>query len=70
MHAVMNAVVGAQRRLASLGDKVELEYGQPIDRMFRETIRVILFGLRASEEPVAHPGVRSRKGTPKKKRSS
>ena len=49
MHAVMNAVAGAQRRLASLGSrKVELEYGQPIDRLFRETIRVILLGLRAT----------------------
>jgi AcrR family transcriptional regulator len=49
MHAVINAVVGAQRRLASLGQKVELEYGQPIDRLFRETIRVLLLGLRAAE---------------------
>jgi AcrR family transcriptional regulator len=47
MHAVTNAVIGAQRRLASLGNKVELEYGQPIDRLFRETIRVIMLGLRA-----------------------
>jgi hypothetical protein len=51
MHAVINAVIGAQRRLASLGKKVEQEYGQPIDRLFRETIRVILLGLRASEAP-------------------
>jgi len=49
MHAVMNAVIGAQRRLASLGTKVELEYGHPIDRLFRETIRIIVFGLRATE---------------------
>jgi AcrR family transcriptional regulator len=48
LHAVMNAVVGAQRRLASLGGRVELEYGQPIDRLFRETIRLILVGLRAA----------------------
>jgi AcrR family transcriptional regulator len=48
MHAVMNAVAGAQRRLASLGSRFELEYGQPIDRLFRETIRVILLGLRAT----------------------
>ena len=53
MHAVINAVVGAQRRLASLGSKVELEYGQPIDRLFRETIRIILLGLRAAESPAA-----------------
>jgi AcrR family transcriptional regulator len=51
MHAVMNAVVGAQRRLASLGGRVELEYGQPIDSLFRETIRLILLGLRATREP-------------------
>ena len=44
MHAVINAVIGAQRRLASLGNKVEQEYGKPIDRLFRETIRVILLG--------------------------
>ena len=49
MHAVMNAVIGAQRRLASLGNKVELEYGQPVDRLFRETIRVLLLGLRSPE---------------------
>jgi TetR/AcrR family transcriptional regulator, cholesterol catabolism regulator len=49
LHAVINAVIAAQRRLASLGKKVELEYGQPIDRLFRETIRIIVFGLRATE---------------------
>jgi AcrR family transcriptional regulator len=48
LHAVINAVVGAQRRLASLGGRVELEYGQPVDRMFRETIRLLLVGLRAA----------------------
>ncbi len=48
MHAVMNALAGAQRRLASLGSKVELEYGQPIDRLFRETTRVMLLGMRAN----------------------
>ncbi len=47
LHAVINAVIGAQRRLASLGQKVELEYGHSIDRLFRETIRIIVFGLRA-----------------------
>jgi AcrR family transcriptional regulator len=51
LHAVVNAVIGAQRRLASLGDKVELEYGQPIDRLFRETTRILLLGLRAPETP-------------------
>jgi AcrR family transcriptional regulator len=49
MHAVFNAVIGAQRRLASLGNKIEQEYGKPIDQLFRETIRVILLGLRAPE---------------------
>ena len=47
LHAVINAVIGAQRRLASLGQKVELEYGHSIDQLFRETIRIIVFGLRA-----------------------
>ena len=60
MHAVMNAIIGAQRRLASLGNKVEVEYGQSTDRLFRETIRVILQGLRAAEVP------RSEKDRPKK----
>jgi len=49
MHAVMNAVIGAQRRLASLGNKIEQEYGKPVDSLFRETIRVLLLGLRAPE---------------------
>lgn len=49
LHAVLNAVIGAQRRLASLGNKVEQEYGQPIDRLFRETTRILLLGLRAPE---------------------
>jgi AcrR family transcriptional regulator len=53
MHAVVNAVIGAQRRLASLGNKVELEYGQPIDRLFRETIRIIVLGLRVTGSPAA-----------------
>ena len=53
LHAVINAVIGAQRRLASLGSKVETEYGQPIDRLFRETIRIIVLGLRATGSPLA-----------------
>jgi len=53
MHAVINAVMGAQRRLASLGNRVELEYGHPIARLFRETIRIILLGLRAPDPPPA-----------------
>jgi len=56
MHAVMNAIIGAQRRLGSLGNKVEQEYGNFIDRLFRETIRIILLGLRAPETPIPpHP---------------
>jgi len=56
MHAVMNAIIGAQRRLASLGNKIEQEYGNSIDRLFRETIRIILLGLRAPETPIRpHP---------------
>jgi AcrR family transcriptional regulator len=47
LHSVVNAVVGAQRRLASLGNRVEQEYGQPIDVLFRETVRILLLGLRA-----------------------
>jgi len=46
MHAVINAVIGAQRRLASLGSKVETEYGKPIGELLRESIRVLLLGLR------------------------
>lgn len=49
LHAVINVVIGAQRRLASLGKKIEREYGKPIDRLFRESLRVILLGLRAPE---------------------
>ena len=55
MHAVINAVVGTQRRLASLGKKVELEYGHPVDRLFRETLRVLLLGMRAPEKPRRRP---------------
>ena len=48
MHSILNAVIGAQRRLASLGNRVEEEYGQPIERLLRETLRILLLGLRAS----------------------
>jgi AcrR family transcriptional regulator len=66
MHAVINAAVGAQRRLASLGNKVEVEYGQPIHRLFRETIRLLVLGLRSSEsarstKPVERPKARKSK---------
>jgi len=48
MHAILNAAIGAQRRLASLGARVEQEYGQPIDRLFNEACRIILLGLQAA----------------------
>ena len=48
LHAIMNAVIGAQRRLASLGKRVEEEYGKPIDLLFLETVRIILLGMRAT----------------------
>jgi AcrR family transcriptional regulator len=47
LHSVLNAVVGAQRRLASLGNRVEQEYGQAVGALFRETVRILLLGLRA-----------------------
>ncbi len=56
LHAVMNAIVGAQRRLASLGTKVEVEYGQSVDRLFREVIRILEFGLRATASPAVPVG--------------
>jgi len=46
MQAVLNAVIGAQRRLASFGSRVEEEYGQPIELLFRESVRIILLGLQ------------------------
>ncbi len=61
LHAVINAVIGAQRRLASLGKKVEIEYGQPYDLLFRETIRLIVLGLSAG----GGTG-KARKGKPRK----
>ena len=66
MQAVINAAIGTQRRLASLGKKVESEYGQSIDRLFRETIRVIVLGLRATTSPENEPSKRmkSRNVTP------
>jgi AcrR family transcriptional regulator len=72
LHAVMNAVIAAQRRLASLGKKVELEYGQPIDRLFRETIRIIVLGLRATEpSSIIKPAapVKARTSTTRKRSS-
>jgi AcrR family transcriptional regulator len=47
LHSVLNAAIATQRRLASLGARVEQEYGQPIDRLFHESCRVLLRGLQA-----------------------
>jgi AcrR family transcriptional regulator len=72
LHAVINAVIGAQRRLASLGTKVELEYGQSIDRLFGEMIRIIEFGLRATEQPKTTGSasrVKARKSSTRKRTS-
>ncbi len=71
LHAVINAVIGAQRRLASLGQKVELEYGHSIDRLFRETIRIIVFGLRADHAIPTDPSapLKARKRTTRKRSS-
>ena len=44
---LLNAAIALQRRLASLGERVEQEYGQPLDRLFAEACRVILRGLQA-----------------------
>ena len=67
MHAIMNAVIGAQRRLASLGSRVEAEYGHPVDRLFRETLRVILLGLRATG-PALATHRRTRPQAPKRRK--
>jgi len=72
LHAVINAVIAAQRRLASLGRKVELEYGQPIEKLFQETIRIIVFGLSAARQSNAaaqSPVVKIRKNITKKRSS-
>lgn len=73
LHAVINAVLGAQRRLASLGTKVELEYGQPVDRLFQEMIRILILGLSAGEHlNSTKPSSRAtaRKSTTRKKRTT
>jgi len=70
MQAIMNTVIGAQRRLASLGNKVEVEYKQPVSRLFRETIRLILLGLRSEKAPsvskAASPSKISKRMNPKR----
>jgi AcrR family transcriptional regulator len=48
MHAVLNAAIGTVRRLASLGPRVEQEYGQPINLLFHESVRILLLGIRAT----------------------
>jgi AcrR family transcriptional regulator len=45
MHSVVNAVIAAQRRFASLGNRVEVEYGQSVRDLFHEANRIILLGL-------------------------
>ncbi len=47
LHAVLNAVIGVQRRFAVLDDKVEQEFGQSTERLFREALRILLLGLAA-----------------------
>jgi AcrR family transcriptional regulator len=72
LHAVINAVIAAQRRLASLGKKVELEYGQSTQRMFQETIRILVFGLSApgrSQRTKPSARVKARKSTQRKRSS-
>ena len=55
LHAIVNAAIGAQRRLASLGSKVEVEYGQPIVRLFEEMIRILLLGMGSTDQPSPAP---------------
>ena len=45
MHSVVNAAIATQRRFASLGNRVEVEYGQPVRELFHEAMRIILLGL-------------------------
>ena len=45
MHSVVNAVIAAQRRFASLGNRIEVEYGQPVRELFHEALRIITLGL-------------------------
>jgi AcrR family transcriptional regulator len=46
LQSALNAAIALQSRLTSLGERVEQEYGQPIDRLFAEACRVILRGLQ------------------------
>ncbi|KPV54902.1 hypothetical protein SE17_00940 [Kouleothrix aurantiaca] len=47
LHSALNAAIALQRRLASLGERVEQEYGQPIERLFADACRMLLRGLQA-----------------------
>lgn len=70
LHAVINAAIGTQRRLASLGAKVEREYGKTIDSLFREAVRVLLCGLRAPGPLPEHVrSLRKSSDDPARKRS-
>ena len=46
LQAVLNAVIGTQRRLASLGKRLEQEYGRTVQELFDETVRLLLLGLQ------------------------
>ncbi len=71
MHAVMNALIGTQRRLASLGTRVEKEYGKPIVQLFRESIRILLLGLSAPASNSRKPKfISSSKSAQPKKRTA
>lgn len=47
LHALVNAAVATQRRLASMPAHIEAEYGQPAERLFHETCRILLEGIKA-----------------------
>jgi AcrR family transcriptional regulator len=47
LHAVITTIIASQRRLAALGDRIEKEFGRPIEALMDESIRIILQGLRA-----------------------
>ena len=61
MHALLNALIGTQRRLASLGSRVEEEYGKSVRQLFHESTRILLLGLSA-HAPVAEQS----KSTPRR----
>jgi AcrR family transcriptional regulator len=47
LHAVITTIIASQRRLASLGSRIEKEFGRPIEALMNETIGILLQGLRA-----------------------